>query len=45
MTNPTKRYPPSELARAPSTDERRSMATTHQPVTLFVNRTPAPDHG
>jgi xanthine dehydrogenase YagT iron-sulfur-binding subunit len=38
MTDPTKRYQSSGSARAPGIDERRSTATTHQPVTLLVNR-------
>jgi xanthine dehydrogenase YagT iron-sulfur-binding subunit len=42
MTHPTKRYQLSGPARAQSIDERRSMATTHQPVTLLVNRSPHP---
>src|SRR5215217_7577644 len=42
MTYPTKRYQSSGPARAPSINERQSMATTHQPVTLLVNRTRHP---
>ena len=42
MTDPTKRYQSSGSARAPSIDERQSTATTHQPVTLLVNRTRHP---